>query len=57
MPRFDSTIVLKASGPENGVTEITIHPGEEPPLHVHRSEDEWFYLIEGEVTFHVGGRT
>ena len=25
------------------------------PLHVHRREDEWFYVIEGEVTFWVGG--
>ena len=26
------------------------------PLHVHRNEDEWFYVIEGELTFWVGGR-
>ena len=25
------------------------------PLHVHRREDEWFYVIEGSVTFWVGG--
>jgi quercetin dioxygenase-like cupin family protein len=25
------------------------------PLHVHSREDEWFYVIEGEVTFWVGG--
>ena len=25
------------------------------PLHVHRNEDEWFYVIEGEVTFWVDG--
>jgi len=25
------------------------------PLHVHRNEDEWFYVIEGEITFWVGG--
>src|SRR5690348_2788601 len=28
----------------------------EPPLHVHRNEDEWFYVLEGTVTFHVGGQ-
>ena len=27
------------------------------PLHVHHNEDEWFYVIEGEVTFWVGGET
>ena len=26
------------------------------PLHVHRREDEWFYVIEGELTFWVGGQ-
>jgi quercetin dioxygenase-like cupin family protein len=27
------------------------------PLHVHRNEDEWFYVTEGELTFWVGGET
>jgi len=53
---FGSTVTLKASAPEVGVTEVLIHPGEEPPLHVHKNEDEWFYMLEGEVTFHVGGQ-
>jgi quercetin dioxygenase-like cupin family protein len=26
------------------------------PLHVHHNEDEWFYVIEGELTFWVGGQ-
>jgi quercetin dioxygenase-like cupin family protein len=26
------------------------------PLHVHRREDEWFYVTEGELTFWVGGQ-
>jgi quercetin dioxygenase-like cupin family protein len=26
------------------------------PLHVHRNEDEWFYVIDGELTFWVGGQ-
>jgi quercetin dioxygenase-like cupin family protein len=26
------------------------------PLHVHHNEDEWFYVVEGEVTFWVGGQ-
>jgi quercetin dioxygenase-like cupin family protein len=29
--------------------------GSGSPLHVHRREDEWFYVIEGELTFWVGG--
>jgi quercetin dioxygenase-like cupin family protein len=26
------------------------------PLHVHRREDEWFYVTEGRLTFWVGGQ-
>lgn len=55
MAWFGATITLKASCPEIGVTEVLINPGEEPPLHVHKNEDEWFYMLDGEVTFHVGG--
>ena len=25
------------------------------PLHVHHREDEWFYVLDGELTFWVGG--
>jgi quercetin dioxygenase-like cupin family protein len=30
--------------------------GSGSPLHVHSREDEWFYVIEGELTFWVGGQ-
>jgi len=36
------------------VIEIVQRRGGEPPLHVHHREDEAFYLLEGEMTFHVG---
>jgi quercetin dioxygenase-like cupin family protein len=26
-----------------------------PPVHLHHSQEEWFYVIEGEVLFQVGG--
>jgi quercetin dioxygenase-like cupin family protein len=29
--------------------------GSGSPLHVHHNEDEWFYVIDGELTFWVGG--
>lgn len=31
--------------------------GSGSPLHVHSREDEWFYVIEGGLTFWVGGET
>ena len=57
MAWFEAAITLKASAPDLGVVEVTIAPGDEPPLHVHSGEDEWFYLLDGEVTFHVGDET
>ncbi|MGH9604966.1 MAG: cupin domain-containing protein [Terracidiphilus sp.] len=27
-----------------------------PPLHLHLYQDEWFYVMEGEVAFQVGGK-
>jgi quercetin dioxygenase-like cupin family protein len=30
--------------------------GSGSPLHVHSREDEWFYVIEGELTVWVGGQ-
>jgi quercetin dioxygenase-like cupin family protein len=37
------------------VMEITEAPGYEAPLHVHHGEDEAFYVLDGELTFEVGG--
>lgn len=34
--------------------EIEGRRGTEPPLHVRSREDESFYLLEGEIEFHVG---
>lgn len=34
--------------------EAMMVPGNEPPPHVHSSEDELYYLIEGEVDVYVG---
>ncbi len=38
------------------VIEHLSPPGPGSPLHVHSREDEWFYVIEGELTFWVGGK-
>jgi mannose-6-phosphate isomerase-like protein (cupin superfamily) len=27
-----------------------------PPLHVHHHQDEWFHVIDGELTLWIGGR-
>ena len=37
-----------------GLLEIVIPPGLGSPWHVHPEEDEWFYVLEGNMTFYVG---
>jgi len=37
------------------VLEFLWPQGGGSPLHVHRNEDEWFYVTEGELTVWVGG--
>jgi uncharacterized cupin superfamily protein len=52
---------IKAGGEQTAgrvaVTEQLAPRGSGSPLHVHHREDEWFYVIEGELTFWVGGET
>ncbi len=35
--------------------EAIVPPGGGPPPHVHSREEEGFSVLEGEITFHVGG--
>ncbi len=37
--------------------ELLGPPGDEVPLHVHRHEDEAFFVLEGELTVWMGDRT
>jgi mannose-6-phosphate isomerase-like protein (cupin superfamily) len=61
-PRWflDHLTTIKASaettGGRVGVTENLAPRGAGSPLHVHHREDEWFYVLEGELTFWVGGQ-
>ena len=58
IPFFHQTIsVLASAGDTNGVlgaVEVTSPSGAAPPLHVHRREDEAFYVVEGEYSVFVG---
>ncbi len=53
--------VIKATAAETGgrltVVDVTDPPGVEAPLHVHHREDEAFWILDGNVTFEVGGET
>jgi quercetin dioxygenase-like cupin family protein len=50
--------VKASSETTNGRVAVIEHlapQGSGSPLHVHHREDEWFYVIEGALTFWVGG--
>ena len=55
----DVRVEVKAGVPELGgvasITETVTRKGEEPHEHVHETEDETFYLLEGRMTLHVDG--
>ncbi len=55
---FSSSLLFKVAGSDtNGGLFIIEHahlqPGG-PPLHLHFNQEEWFYVMEGEVAFQVG---
>jgi mannose-6-phosphate isomerase-like protein (cupin superfamily) len=39
-----------------GLLEIVVPEGVGSPWHVHPEEDEWFYVLEGEITFWIDDR-
>lgn len=38
------------------VVHVTVPKFSGPPLHRHSREDEWFYVLDGEITFEVDGK-
>jgi quercetin dioxygenase-like cupin family protein len=51
---FDWKLLGKASGGAFALAEVTGWQGGEPPPHVHDREDEFFYILDGKVTFKIG---
>jgi quercetin dioxygenase-like cupin family protein len=58
---FAALAEIKASAADTDgqltIVEVTEPPGAQAPLHVHHREDEGFWILEGDVTFHVGDVT
>jgi quercetin dioxygenase-like cupin family protein len=52
---------IKVTGKETddlySIVEVLEPQGAQAPLHLHRKEDEAFYVLEGEMTFHIGEQT
>ncbi len=56
---IDFTVKAGELRSTNGATviEYVTRQGEEPPDHTHPTEDEMFYVLEGELTFRCGDRS
>ena len=54
-------LTFKLRGPQTGGSlaawENVVAPGEGPPLHTHKNEDEIWYALEGSFRFTLGGYT
>ena len=58
---FGGLVQVKASAADTGgrytLLDVRMPPGAASPLHVHHTEDEGFYVLEGNVTIVVGDET
>jgi mannose-6-phosphate isomerase-like protein (cupin superfamily) len=55
----ETTLVKLTNADSNGAAVIfhqTVPPLYGPPLHRHSREDEWFYILEGEITAEIDGQ-
>jgi len=52
---------IKVSGQDSGgaycLIELLSSPGYSPPLHSHANEDEAIYVLDGDFSMTIGGRT
>lgn len=53
---FDNHVTIHAESGDRGfaLLEMRGPHGDEPPLHLHRTEDEVFTVLEGRLSFAVG---
>jgi quercetin dioxygenase-like cupin family protein len=51
---------IKVSGEQTGgaftLIEVMVPPQSGPPPHLHRREDEMFYILDGEFEVHIDGQ-
>ena len=55
--RYRFLITGAESGGAYFAMEALVPPGGGPPPHIHRSEDETFYVVEGEMSIRLGEST
>lgn len=55
--RFDCKVSGRDTGGDLCIYDTIRHEKGGPPLHLHHSQDEWFYVIKGEFIVRVGEMT
>jgi quercetin dioxygenase-like cupin family protein len=55
--RYTFLVTGEESGGAYFAMEAFVPPGGGPPPHIHRREDETFYVLEGTCTFRLGDQT
>jgi quercetin dioxygenase-like cupin family protein len=53
---FSFLLEAGQTGGSFAVIHCYFRKGGEPPAHFHRKEDEVFYILEGEICFHIGDK-
>ena len=47
-------LIAKCACTDFNIGVVSVAPMSGPPLHVNTREDEWFHVLDGEITFQVG---
>jgi quercetin dioxygenase-like cupin family protein len=53
---FTFLAMADETGGQFSCIDITVRKGTEIPPHMHTRDDESFYILEGEILCHIGGR-
>lgn len=54
--RYSFLATGETTGGQYALWHATVAPGGGPPPHIHRREDEAFYVLEGSLTFFADGQ-
>jgi mannose-6-phosphate isomerase-like protein (cupin superfamily) len=49
-------VLVKLTNAAAAIFHLTVPPMSGPPLHRHSREDEWFYVLQGQITADIGGQ-
>jgi quercetin dioxygenase-like cupin family protein len=54
---FKTLLSPEQAGGQMAILDLVLPKGAEPPPHIHRHEDEVFYVLEGELEVSIDGKS